>query len=492
MRSATRFWALAWYETPLEPNALSWCPGPSNFVQSAGPFPAKLHTRKAPLAEIPAQLQTLIDDPREALNIEVKRWLDLTSKADQATLAKAAIALANHGGGFIVLGFDELADGAFACHLPRPATLEGYSQDVIARIVATYAEPAFQVEVTHVVQAHGAAHPVVQIPGGHRTPIMAKKGSTDQKTLIAGRVYIRRPTPESAEPGTAVEWRDLLDRCVRAGRDDLLDAIRGVLDGRGERSPPAAPTSLERLQVWAEAGTARWRALAPTARDGKPVDPPGTYTVAYQIEGALPQRSLSEILDLLRGVPGYTGWRPWWVPSRDGIKPYQFDGVIECYHGHEGNKRTVDPAHADFWRSSTEGQLLLIRGFDEDSSPERATPGTAFDITLPAWRIGECLMHAAYFAARLVPDPRAVTFSVTWAGLRNRELVHMERRRMLFPGHVAKQDSFTASLTVDSDKIADQLPELLHGVLQPLYSLFDFFDLPKALVDKEVQRMRSG
>lgn len=45
------------------------------------------------------------------------------------------------------------------------------------------------------------------------------------------------------------------------------------------------------------------------------------------------------------------------------------------------------------------------------------------------------------------------------AGLRNRELVHMERRRMLFPGHVAKQDSFTASLTVDSDKIADQLPE---------------------------------
>lgn len=444
------------------------------------------------MAEIATQLQSLVDDPREALNIEVKRWLDLTSKADQATLAKAAIALANHGGGFIVLGFDELADGAFECHLPRPVTLERYSQDAIARIVATYAEPAFQVEVAHVVRADGGAYPVVQVPGGHRTPIMAKKGSPDQKTLIAGRVYIRRPTPESAEPSFAVEWRDLLDRCVRAGRDDLLDAIRGVLDGRGERSAPVEPTDLERLQAWTDAGTARWRALAPTAGNGEPVDPPGTYTVAYQIEGELPQRSPSEILDLLRGIPGYTGWRPWWVPSRDGIRPYQFDGVIECYHGHEGNKRTIDPAHADFWRANAQSQLLLIRGFDEDSSPERAAPGTAFDITLPVWRIGECLMHAAHLAARLVPESRPVTFSVTWSGLCNRELVHLERRRMLFPGHIAKQDSLNASLTVDSDKIADQLPELLHGLLQPLYSLFDFFDLPKVLVDEEIQRMRSG
>lgn len=445
------------------------------------------------MPEITAQLQSLVDDPRETLNIEVKRWLDLAIKDDQAVLAKAAIALANHGGGFIVLGFSELRDGAFECHLPRPATLEGYSQDAIARIVTTYAEPAFQVDVAHVARhADGALHPVVQVPGGHRTPIMAKKGSPDQKTLIPSRVYVRRPTPESAEPGSAVEWRDLLDRCVRAGRDDLLDAIRGVLDGRGERSPAAEPTSLERLQAWAEAGISRWRALAPAAEGDKPIDPPGTYTVSYQIEGELPQRSLSEVLDLLRGIPGYTGWRPWWVPTRDGIRPYQFDSLIECYHGHEANKRTTDPAHADFWRASTQGQLLLIRGYDEDSHRERAAPGTAFDLTLPVWRIGECLMHAATYASRFAGEPRPVTFSVTWSGLRDRELVHLEGRRMLFPGHAAKQDSFTASLTTDSNTIADQLPELLHGLLHPLYSLFDFFDLPKALVDEEIQRMRSG
>ncbi|MEG3791243.1 RNA-binding domain-containing protein [Lysobacter sp. CCNWLW3] len=445
------------------------------------------------MAQIAAQLQSLVDDPREALGIEVKRWLDLTVKADQAVLAKAAIALANHGGGFIVLGYEELTDGAFECHLPRPTNLDAYSQDVIARIVATYAEPAFQVQVSRVVrQADGATHPVIQVPGGHRTPVMAKKGSPDQKTLISGRVYIRRPTPESAEPGSAVEWRDLLDRCVRAGRDDLLDAIRGVLDGRGERSPPAEPTNLERLQAWVEAGMARWKALAPPAKDGEPGDPPGIYTVAYQIEGNdLPSRAPSEMLNLLRDVPGYTGWRPWWVPSRDGIRPYQFDGVIECYHGLDGNKRIVDPAHADFWRVNTQGQLLLIRGFDEDSGSERAAPGTAFDLTLPVWRIGECLMHAATLAPRLTGESRPITFSASWSGLRDRELIHLERRYVLHASHIARQDSFTAALTVDSNQISDSLPEILHSLLHPLYQLFDFFELPKTLIDKEVQRMRS-
>ncbi|HEY2346390.1 MAG TPA: ATP-binding protein [Xanthomonadaceae bacterium] len=444
------------------------------------------------MAEITAQLQSLVDDPREAQDIEVKQWLDLAGKGDQATLAKAAIALANHGGGFILLGFKELADGAFEPHLPHPESLVTYSQDAIARIVATYAEPPFQVYVTHVFRnADGTKYPVVQVPGSHRTPIIAKKGSPDQKTLIPGRVYIRRPTPESAEPGSAIEWRDLLDRCIRAGRDELLDAIRGVLDGRGEATAPPKPTSMEVLQAWTEAGVDRWRALAPEPRDNAPVDPPGKYIVAYQIEGELPERSLNELLDILRVVPGYTGWRPWWVPTRDGIRPYLFDGLIECYHGYDGS-RTSNPAHADFWRASTRGQMLIIRGLDEDSYSDRAVPGTVFDVVLPVWRVGECLAHAAKLASRLVDGARSVTFSLTYTGLQGRELVHMERRRFVHEGRVARQDRFSTSLTVPSDQIADQLPELVHGLLRPLYALFDFFELPKSLVDDELMRMRSG
>ena len=50
------------------------------------------------------RLTDLLVDPREALDFEVKNWLDLQdSNSDKATLAKAVLALANHGGGFIAL-----------------------------------------------------------------------------------------------------------------------------------------------------------------------------------------------------------------------------------------------------------------------------------------------------------------------------------------------------------------------------------------------------
>jgi Putative DNA-binding domain len=49
-------------------------------------------------------LRLLLQFPSENLSIEYKSWLDITDNAGKATLAKAAIALANEGGGIIVLG----------------------------------------------------------------------------------------------------------------------------------------------------------------------------------------------------------------------------------------------------------------------------------------------------------------------------------------------------------------------------------------------------
>jgi hypothetical protein len=63
-------------------------------------------------------------------------------------------------------------------------------------------------------------------------------GSPDQRALINGRVYIRRPGPESAEPATPEEWRELFTRCLRANRDELLDAMRDILSGHAGGAAP--------------------------------------------------------------------------------------------------------------------------------------------------------------------------------------------------------------------------------------------------------------
>jgi len=49
------------------------------------------------------ELQALLQFPVERLTVEYKSWLNLDDQPGKATLAKAAIALANEGGGVIVL-----------------------------------------------------------------------------------------------------------------------------------------------------------------------------------------------------------------------------------------------------------------------------------------------------------------------------------------------------------------------------------------------------
>jgi predicted HTH transcriptional regulator len=76
-----------------------------------------------------AELQILLQFPTEKPTVEYKSWLNLNENLGKSILAKAAIALANEGGGIIVLGMreDNTQGGALGSQ-PRPATLGRYSR----------------------------------------------------------------------------------------------------------------------------------------------------------------------------------------------------------------------------------------------------------------------------------------------------------------------------------------------------------------------------
>lgn len=440
-----------------------------------------------------AQLEALIANPREDLHIELKAWLDLTDNAGKATLAKAIIALANHGGGFVLIGFDDPAGEAARPAAGRPVTLEAYSQDVINGIVQAYAAPPFHCSVYHVAHpTTGDRFPIVVVPGGHKVPIQAIKGSPDQRTLINGKYYIRRQGPQSAEPSTPEEWRELVMRSVRAGRDDLLDAIRDVLAGRVPEA--AAPDTLAALKEWAEAGAERWRELIPRDTNGIAELPRGFYRVAYAIDGTFEKPSLAALRAILeRSTIRHTGWPAWWVPTRAEIEPYAVDGLLECDVGIASGRLVSDPAHADFWRVSPDGRLLLLRGFVEDE-PNRFQffPGEVFSFTTPIWRTGDCLLHAASMAANLGAPEANVVFTMKWAGLRGRELRDVEGRRMLRHGYIARQDEIDLNITVPASSIDNNLPEIVLELLTPLYEVFSLFELPRFAVEEELRRLRQN
>jgi len=442
----------------------------------------------------PERLADLLIDPREDLDLEIKNWLDLRSDNDaKATLAKAALALANHGGGFIVLGLTE-ADGVFVEANGRPATLDGFGQDIVNGIIQNYADPAFHCSVYIVPRGDGALFPIITVPGDHRSPVRAKRAGPHGNIVENNSIYVRKAGPRSETPTSAMDWDALLNRCLTNRRDEMFDQIRGLITG-------AVPTTAEPpkpalLEQWIERSLRRWEALVgdlPT--DAAERCPHGYYWFAYELNGDLRPITLGQLPEILqRSVVRHTGWPPFWYPTRRGIEPYPIDGVVECWLGGDTGPETFgarDAAHADFWRISPDGLAFLLRGYQEDGLMGRP-PAQLFDVTLPVWRVGEAMSQAERLASNMIEGSATIRFVAHYAGLSGRTLTSVTGDRTLWGDRVARQNEITLKTTVETASIGPNLPEILYPMLAPLYALFDFFDLPTKLVAEEVSKMRKG
>ena len=134
-----------------------------------------------------------IDNLQESLDVEVKNWLNgLQSNDDKAKLAKEIIALANHGGGYIFIGFEDEDENGFHKEIqPNQIESSGFSQDTVSSVVERFSEPSCQCVLGYFKRSGSEiSHPVIFVPGEHRTPIWAKRGN-DTADLKQKTVYIR-------------------------------------------------------------------------------------------------------------------------------------------------------------------------------------------------------------------------------------------------------------------------------------------------------------
>ncbi|PZQ30581.1 MAG: hypothetical protein DI562_06760 [Stenotrophomonas acidaminiphila] len=432
------------------------------------------------------QLGGMLIDPKESMEVEIKGWLDLSSKEHCGTLAKAAIALANHGGGSLILGFEE--DKATARFLPasdRPSDLRMYGQDAVSAVIAKHAEPNFHCDV-HIVKrpADGDDYPIIRVPPSV-VPIRSKVDSA-AGSIRANVYYVRRPGPKSEQPGSGQEWDTLIRRCVAASRTEMLDAIRSILTG--SMMAGAEPTQTDSLDTWELASRAAWHARVDSLpEDASARFPLGRYFCAYEIVDAAQAPPGQQYIDLLSSAPAKTGWRPFLVLHTGASRPTSVDGCVEMWLGSLGS----DAAHSDYWRASKHGQFFLIRGLQEDTVgfPNSPAPGTVFDLTLPVWRVAECLIHAGYMVERLGNEGSKIRFRFGWEGLAGRQLV--AERRWVDERH-SHQDKFTTTTTTDGDEIANNLPEIVSRIVSPLFELFEFLEIPKSLPAEEVAKLLGG
>jgi len=439
------------------------------------------------MAPIARNLADLLINLRETLDVELKEWLDIVTNQDhRAILAKALIALANHGGGFVVVGFTD--QGAPAAN--RPANLGAYTPDTVNSVVMGYAEPTFHCDVSHVAAPDGQHYPIITVPGGHHVPIKARRDGPNGQTVRNNFYYIRRPGPQSENPQNGAEWDALIRRCIANAREQLLDQMRTIFAGAPTIEAPEDDLVL--TVRWFDGSLARWAEVTANVDPQSSIKfPLGHFAVGYRLVGNLNRLPADQLLEALdRGQVRHTGWPEFWVPTRADLRPYIQNDTIECWVARDGEDH--GPAHNDFWRASLDGYFFLIRGLQEDEAHPRRNPGSLFDITIPAWRVGEVLLHAGNMARKFGDDTARVILVVEWTGLAGRVLSNLEGRRLVFDNRQAQQNIFRTTLTAQADQINDSLPELVTQVIAPLYALFDFFRLPATLPAEELGRMRAN
>lgn len=437
--------------------------------------------------EYDRRLRELVALPREELTIELKGWLDVSSEADRANIAQAILALANSGGGYILVGFSEV-EGHWAPAPGAPLKLDAYSQDAINQIVQRYADPPFQCALHHVPDPAGLqCYPIIVVPGNHRVPIRAKSDDPARKHVRLNRYYIRRPGPSSDEPRSAHEWDDLIRRCMLAARDDLLMAFRQIMDASA-----TAPTQneAETLREWERVCRQRWQHLVKTALANEQPSryEHGVWSVSYSLIGSPKKPDLPQFLSILAQVSGHeTGWPPWWVPTRDEIMPYSFEGYIECWMK---ETRFDKAAHSDFWRAAPDPKLYLLRGYHEDAV-KQFEPGAALVVSSPIWTMSEVLLHASRLASTLAPSSLELNVRCQWDGLSDRTLATWHRD-FNWPVRRCRQSTVTSELSCTTDQIADILPELVLRLTKPLYQAFDFYTPALQFVQQEVAELRKS
>lgn len=261
--------------------------------------------------ELTWRLADLLLDPRETLEVELKGWLDISGNNEhKATLAKELIALANHGGGYVILGFSETEDGVTPTE-PRPANLAGYTPDSVNSVVSRFADPAFHCDV-------------------HIEP------------------------PQSGQ-----DWSELIGRCLANAREELADRFRNIMAGGVEST--VAQTDLDRLSRWFDDSVDRWRTLTDDLPEGHAARFSNGYqAVGYQIVGDFDPPGGAQMLDALRNASRNKRGRPFWVPPQRA-EPYMYGGNVECWLGTDGA-----PSLLDFWRVSPDAEFFLLRGHQED------------------------------------------------------------------------------------------------------------------------------
>jgi len=171
------------------------------------------------------------------------------------------------------------------------------------------------------------------------------------------------------------------------------------------------------------------------------------------------------VLDNLEGA------RP--TPSQDGI-------VTEV---------DIEDSY-DYWKLRKNGDYYLIKSIFED---KRKKDDKLFFNTRIV-RVTETLLYCARLYSRLgVPNDKKIRIRIKHSGLSGRELTAVGGREWsMWEGNKATEDESGHEIIIPLSEIESRLSELVGEFVNPMFALFNFWELEKRILEEIVDKFTQG
>ncbi len=181
--------------------------------------------------EDPRYLKELLEFPVESRNVDYKAAVKFDRRTNfAAKLVKHILALANSGGGHLIVGYKEQKDKSIA---PDPAITDeivaSYEVTKLCQHVEKYLGDQDRIAVRiYKEEFAGIRYPIIKISRFQQYPCVCMKdckSSEDSEFILrAGCIYIRTESAETRVAATidpTPEWRQLIRECIRLGKESL-------------------------------------------------------------------------------------------------------------------------------------------------------------------------------------------------------------------------------------------------------------------------------
>jgi hypothetical protein len=454
-----------------------------------------------------SRLQALVERPGESLSVEIKQWIDPDQPQGIAMIVRAALALRNYGGGYLVIGFDNETLQPDRNNAPSDVRAL-FHIDKIQGLISKFASEPFAVAVEF-LQRDGQLYPVLVVPPGVKTPVAAKSDlRIGDRTLIStDGVYIRSLNANNTPSTTRATWKDwpkIVEVCFDNREADVGRFLRRHLGGLtpnvvrelvaviSQGVEPEATTE-ERLRKYLQESEDRFQTVAREREVQLPEH--GAWRVVLLLIGQVPPHAANyEFLNLLDASnPRYAGWPIWpasWRFTDQSARPYFFQDAWEAFISlGSGRSRRID-----FMRLDPKGRFYLRRPLREDVSDDRQAPApmTILDFSLPITNTAEAIAVGMAFAKAMgcPAEDTQLALAFKWTKLRGRRLtswVHPDRD--IFPEPSTYQDEVLTFVDVPLDTPPSALGNFVNQAVQPLFQVFDGFVLRRDVVEDLTRRL---